>query len=114
MTFAIEWLALHIFGVLVAFALLVIVFRKEDTNYKGELILTIACCLVTLVAKYLHCGRSERNTDRDREDGVSWKMFRQLLCPDVYNALEKYKNSTMVYPHASCRECGILYFDCDS
>lgn len=75
MTFAIEWLALHIFGVLVAFALLVIVFRK---------------------------------------DGVSWKMFRQLLCPDVYNALEKYKNSTVVYPHASCRECGILYFDCDS
>ena len=48
MTFAIEWLALHIFGVLVAFALLVIVFLKEDTNYKGELILTIACCLVTV------------------------------------------------------------------
>jgi len=111
MTFAIEWLALHIFGVLVAFALLVIVFRKEDTNYKGELILLSgdACG-----KKYLHCRRSERDTDRDREDGVSWKMFRQLLCPDVYNALEKYKNSTVVYPHASCRECGILYFDCDS
>ena len=57
MTFAIEWLALHIFGVLVAFALLVIVFRKEDTNYKGELILTIACCLVTLVAKSIYIDR---------------------------------------------------------
>lgn len=43
MTFAVLWLLLHIFGVLVAFDLLVIVFRKEDTNYRGELILTIAC-----------------------------------------------------------------------
>lgn len=62
MTFAIEWLALHIFGVLVAFALLVIVFRKEDTNYKGELILTIACCLVTLVAKSIYIVGGQKET----------------------------------------------------
>ena len=62
MTFAIEWLALHIFGVLVAFALLVIVFRKEDTNYKGELILTIACCLVTLVAKSIYIAGGQKET----------------------------------------------------
>lgn len=62
MTFTIEWLALHIFGVLVAFALLVIVFRKEDTNYKGELILTIACCLVTLVAKSIYIVGGQKET----------------------------------------------------
>lgn len=62
MTFAIEWLALHIFGVLVAFALLVIIFRKEDTNYKGELILTIACCLVTLVAKSIYIVGGQKET----------------------------------------------------
>lgn len=62
MTFAIEWLALHIFGVFVAFALLVIVFRKEDTNYKGELILTIACCLVTLVAKSIYIAGGQKET----------------------------------------------------
>ena len=62
MTFAIGWLALHIFGVLVAFALLVIVFRKEDTNYKGELILTIACCLVTLVAKSIYIAGGQKET----------------------------------------------------
>ena len=62
MTFAIEWLALHIFGVLVAFDLLVIVFRKEDTNYRGELILTIACCLVTLVAKSIYIVGGQKET----------------------------------------------------
>lgn len=62
MTFAVEWLALHIFGVLVAFALLVIVFQKEDTNYKGELILTIACCLVTLVAKSIYIVGGQKET----------------------------------------------------
>lgn len=62
MTFAIEWLALHIFGVLVAFALLVIVFQKEDTNYRGELILTIACCLVTLVAKSIYIVGGQKET----------------------------------------------------
>lgn len=62
MTFAAGWLLLHIFGVLVAFALLVIVFRKEDTNYKGELILTIACCLVTLVAKSIYIVGGQKET----------------------------------------------------
>lgn len=61
MALAIGWLALHMFGVLVAFILLVIVFKKEDTNYKSELILTIVCCLVTLVAKctYIVGGQTE-------------------------------------------------------
>lgn len=62
MTFAAGWLLLHIFGVLVAFDLLVIVFRKEDTNYKGELILTIACCLVTLVAKSIYIVGGQKET----------------------------------------------------
>ena len=62
MTFAAGWLLLHIFGVLVAFALLVIVFQKEDTNYKGELILTIACCLVTLVAKSIYIVGGQKET----------------------------------------------------
>lgn len=60
MTMAIGWLALHILGVFIAFALLIIIFRKEDTNYKTELILAIACCLVTLIAKSLYIiGGSE-------------------------------------------------------
>lgn len=60
MTIAIGWLALHVLGIFIAFALLIIVFRKEDTNYKTELILAIACCLVTLVAKSLYIvGGSE-------------------------------------------------------
>ena len=62
MTFAAGWLLLHIFGVLVAFDLLVIVFRKEDTNYRGELILTIACCLVTLVAKSIYIAGGQKET----------------------------------------------------
>lgn len=62
MTFAVLWLLLHIFGVLVAFDLLVIVFRKEDTNYRGELILTIACCLVTLVAKSIYIVGGQKET----------------------------------------------------
>ncbi len=62
MTFAPGWLLLHIFGVLVAFDLLVIVFRKEDTNYRGELILTIACCLVTLVAKSIYIVGGQKET----------------------------------------------------
>lgn len=62
MTFAAGWLLLHIFGVLVAFDLLVIVFRKEDTNYRGELILTIACCLVTLVAKSIYIVGGQKET----------------------------------------------------
>lgn len=37
MTFAIEWLALHIFGVLVAFALLVIVSGKKIQTIKVSL-----------------------------------------------------------------------------
>ena len=62
MTFAVLWLLLHIFGVLVAFDLLVVVFRKEDTNYRGELILTIACCLVTLVAKSIYIVGGQKET----------------------------------------------------
>ncbi len=54
MTMAQEWLALHLFGVCVAFILLIIVARKEETAYKSALLLTIACCLVTLVSKCIY------------------------------------------------------------
>lgn len=54
MIFAAEWLTLHMFGVFISFALLVIISQKEDTTYKSELLLTIACCLVTLVAKTIY------------------------------------------------------------
>lgn len=61
MIFAAEWLALHLLGVIVVFALLLIVSRKDDTAYKSELTLTIACCLVTLAAKsfYIMGGSKE-------------------------------------------------------
>lgn len=60
MIYAVEWLSLHIFGVFVTIALLLIVSQKEDTNYKSELLLTIGCCLVTLVAKSIYIiGGSE-------------------------------------------------------
>ena len=54
MIFAAEWLTLHMFGVFISFALLVIIAQKKDTTYKSELLLTIACCLVTLVAKTIY------------------------------------------------------------
>ena len=54
MIFAAEWLALHMFGVFISFALLVIISQKEDATYKSELLLTIACCLVALVAKTIY------------------------------------------------------------
>ena len=60
MIYAVEWLSLHIFGVFVTIALLLILSQKEDTNYKSELLLTIGCCLVTLVAKSIYIiGGSE-------------------------------------------------------
>lgn len=62
MTFAAEWLTLHLFGVFIAFALLVIISRKEDTTYKSELLLTIACCLVTLVAKSIYIVGGSKET----------------------------------------------------
>ncbi len=62
MTMAMEWLAIHIFGVFIAFGLLVIVARKEDTEYKSELLLTIACCLVTLVAKSIYIVGGSKET----------------------------------------------------
>lgn len=62
MTFAIGWLTLHMFGVLIAFSLLVIISKKEDASYKGELLLTIACCLVTLVAKCIYIIGGSRET----------------------------------------------------
>ena len=62
MIYAIEWLILHLFGVFIAFALLVIISRKEDTTYKSELLLTIACCLVTLVAKSIYIVGGSKET----------------------------------------------------
>lgn len=62
MIFATGWLSLHLFGVFITFALLVIVSQKEDTTYKSELLLTIACCLVTLVAKSIYIVGGSRQT----------------------------------------------------
>lgn len=62
MTFAVAWFILHILGVFIAFSLLVIVSQKEDTNYKSELLLTIACCLVTLVAKSIYIVGGQEET----------------------------------------------------
>ena len=62
MIFATGWLSLHLFGVFITFALLVIVSQKEDTTYKSELLLTIACCLVTLVAKSIYIVGGSRET----------------------------------------------------
>lgn len=62
MGLAAAWLALHIFGVFVALALLVIVCRKEDTNYKCELVLAFSCCLVTLVAKSFYIMGGDEET----------------------------------------------------
>ena len=45
------WFVIHLFGVFITFVLLVIVVSKDDPSYKSELSLTIACCLVALVAK---------------------------------------------------------------
>lgn len=60
MTPAIAWLSLHIFGIFVTIFLLIIISNKEDINYKSELLLTIACCLVTLVSKSIYIvGGSE-------------------------------------------------------
>ena len=60
MVLAFEWLILHIFGVIVAFALLITVAGKEETRYKAPLLLAIVCCLVTLVSKCLYImGGSE-------------------------------------------------------
>lgn len=62
MIFATGWLSLHLFGVFITFALLVIVSQKEDATYKSELLLTIACCLVTLVAKSIYIVGGSRQT----------------------------------------------------
>ena len=48
---AIVWLALHIIGAGIAFFLMFVIARKEDTDYKSMLLMAIACCLVTLVTK---------------------------------------------------------------
>lgn len=48
------WLALHILGCGIVFALIYVVIDKEDTDLKNELLLAVACCLVTLVAKSLY------------------------------------------------------------
>ena len=106
MTFAVLWLLLHIFGVLVAFDLLVIVFRKEDTNYRGELILTIACCLVTLAAKSICIVDGQKETM-----DVIGNMFWQFLRSHVYDTLEKYKNPSVGDSSASCGKHGILCYD---
>ena len=48
---AMIWLSVHLVGVAIAFLLMFIISRKEDTDYKSMLLMAIACCLVTLVTK---------------------------------------------------------------
>lgn len=59
---AISWMALHIFGVLVTVYLLSVVSNKQDTNYKNELLLTVACCMVALVAKCIYIAGGSEET----------------------------------------------------
>lgn len=47
------WLGIHIFGVIIAFALLFSVISKQNLEYKAWLILTVVCCLMALTAKSL-------------------------------------------------------------
>lgn len=62
MIYAIEWLSLHIFGIFACIFLLLVVSQKEDTNYKSEILLTIACCLVTLVSKSIYIVGGQEET----------------------------------------------------
>lgn len=48
------WLGLHIFGCLIVFVLLGIVIDKKDNEFKNELLLSVACCQIALVAKCLY------------------------------------------------------------
>ena len=109
MGLAAAWLALHIFGVFVALALLVIVCRKEDTNYKCELVLAFSCCLVTLVAKSFYIMGGDEETAGTGKAGISGQMFRKLLCPDVFTALEKRKGFPVVYHRTSFIKYRVLY-----
>lgn len=59
---AIVWMALHIFGVLVTVYLLWVVSNKQDTNYKSELLLTVACCMIALVAKCIYIAGGSKET----------------------------------------------------
>ena len=90
MIFATGWLSLHLFGVFITFALLVIVSQKEDATYKSELLLTIACCLVTLVAKSIYIGWFQTNASYHRKTRISRKIFCQLLRTDVYSPLAEH------------------------
>lgn len=112
MGLAAAWLALHIFGVFVALALLVIVCRKENTNYKCELVLAFSCCLVTLVAKSFYImGGDEETLLGTGKAGISGQMFRKLLCLDVFTALEKRKGFPVVYHRTSFIKYRVLYAD---
>lgn len=59
---AIVWMVLHIFGALVTVYLLSVVSSKQDTNYKCELLLTVACCMVALVAKCIYIAGGSKET----------------------------------------------------
>ncbi len=48
------WLCVHIFGILVAFFLLFMVFRIPDTDYKSYLLVAACCCVVIMTSKCLH------------------------------------------------------------
>ena len=88
MIFATGWLSLHLFGVFITFALLVIVSQKEDATYKSELLLTIACH--TGSKKHLYCGWFQTNASYHRKTRISRKIFCQLLRTDVYSPLAEH------------------------
>lgn len=48
------WLGLHIIGCLVVVGFIFLVIDKESADFKNELLLTAACCMVSLVAKNLY------------------------------------------------------------
>ena len=110
MGLAAAWLALHIFGVFVALALLVIVCRKENTNYKCELVLAFSCCLVTLVAKSFYImGGDEETLLALGKLGYLGKCFANYCALNVFTALEKRKGFPVVYHRTSFIKYRVLY-----
>ena len=54
------WLGVHIFGVCVTVYLLLLIAEKDETDYKSALLISVACCLVTLMSRCIYIlGGSE-------------------------------------------------------
>lgn len=108
------WFVIHLFGVFITFVLLVIVVSKDDPSYKSELSLTIACCLVALVAKsiYIAGGSEEMLVAVGKMEylGKSFANYCALLFPDT---LEESAYSTFCDTCDPCGQCLLLYYDCN-